>query len=246
MRNLKKQINETTTYVNLFGLLIFIFSLIINIPYLIIFKVDDQVIENRTRLLEPDLLKSTINPLKPIAIVYFLKDFFLLTGVCILNIIVVISLKKNLKSKKEKSESTSRTQTTVNIAPDSPNLIVSTPLVTVNKQFKRSFEKKEKNISYMILFLCLVFLVAHLPETVYRLKRKLRILFFTRVNYLDYYLVISNMISFVTSYFKILIYLYFSRTYYLQFKATFLRCRWFSSSEANNGSSVCQQSSFIN
>lgn len=256
--------------VNMVGVILLVVSVIINTPYLFIFRVDDAFINESSSstnnnsvtatttlslLLKPNML--IINEfvhLKSLAVVYFLKDFVFLVFVCMFNLLVTLSLRNNLKTHNNTDNNnktdlvvaenlintpTTTTPQAMSARNQLPNGSISNTNFSnqdltatsvnnrISKNFNAQYKQKEKKVSYMILFLCILFLIGHLPETLYRLKRKLNILFITNFNYLDHYLIISNMISFVSSYLKLFIYLGFSKMFSEQFKATFVRPLYF-------------------
>ena len=182
-------------------LIFLLISLLINIPYIFIFKIESsaQVNTNETIvILKPDI-EVMSNPiwLNSIAIVYFLKDSFSIFLICSFNLKISIGLRKRSFSlnKDENQNSNSLSSTS---------------------------RRKERKVSYMILLLCIFLFASNISEPFYRIKRKLNLLFFTKFNYLGYYLAISNIISFLCSYFKLFIYLIFSKTFLRQFKKSFL------------------------
>lgn len=192
-------------------------SILINIPYIFVFKT--EITSDNQVALNPDLNDENPTWLKLIALVYFLKDFVCLSIIFIFNFMLSYSLKRtNQRLSISKKES----------MPTSNGEHKSADELQVQAEMSRSFNRfyggKERQVAQMIVFLSALFLVGHLPETFYRINRKLSILLFSDVNYLNYYLIISNIISFVSSYFNLLIYLYFSRTFFEQFKKTFLSC----------------------
>jgi hypothetical protein len=247
--------------VNMVGVILLVVSVIINTPYLFIFRVDDAFITKSTNnssvtatttlslLLKPNMLIiNEFGHLKSLAVVYFLKDFVFLVFVCVFNLLVTLSLRNNLKTHNNNNNKTDLVvaENLINTPTTTPPQVARNQLpngsisntncsnqdltATVNrisKNFNAQYRQKEKKVSYMILFLCILFLIGHLPETLYRLKRKLNILFITNFNYLDHYLIISNMISFVSSYLNLFIYLGFSKMFSEQFKETFVRPFYF-------------------
>lgn len=209
-------------------------SLVINTPYIFIFKIENyplstSAIENSSSLdnnnfiLTPDLDAISDHPfwLKSIAVVYFLKDTCCLAFICVLNIMISLSLRNGSKSTHAEPVQSARAKTLSTVSFDNETQIDK----RMSKNFKLFYRRKERKVSHMILFLSILLLVGNLPETVYRMKRKLNMLFFTKFNYLAYYLIISNIISFVSAYFKLFIYLYFSKTFLEQFRQCFLKCR---------------------
>ena len=183
------------------SLIFLLISLLINIPYIFIFKIESsaQVNSNETMvILKPDI-EVISNPiwLNSIAIVYFLKDSFSIFLICSFNLKISMGLRK--RSYKAENQN-------------------------CNSLSSKS-RRKERKVSYMILLLCIFLFASNIPEPFYRIKRKLNLLFFTKFNYLGYYLAISNIISFLCSYFKLFIYLIFSKTFLRQFKMSFLRKR---------------------
>lgn len=194
-----------------------------------------------TNILAPDLKAISEHPywFKLLAVVYFLKDTCFLTLICALNAMISISLRNGTKPSSNQSTVTNKLMPNNNATDANNNryLTVSSKMGTtadlsyetesqidskLSQNFKLFYRRKERKVSHMILFLSILLLVGNLPETFYRIKRKLSILFFTSFDYLGYYLIISNIISFVSSYFKLFIYLHFSKTFLKQFKISFL------------------------
>lgn len=206
---------------DIFVLCLVILSFIINIPYLYLYKIE-KISHNESEnsnsslheslIVQPDMLKINNNcHLKPIAYLYFVKDFVLLTVVCILNIMVTISFRKN------------KFQTRFsNIGSNSQHLAAQETTHDSNKLKSKinQITCREKRISTMIMILCISFFIGHLPETVYKLKKKLSYTKIIRSN-LNFYLFLSNLISCMTSYLNFFIYLYYSPTFRRQFKKNF-------------------------
>lgn len=201
-----------------FIICLIILSFTINIPYLYLYKIENDSqykskyfngsFSDESIRVQPDMLKINNNSsLKPIAYLYFVKDFLFLTVVCILNLMVTMSFRRNKFqmeiSKLGQKNSSINQRTTKN-----DNKLKS----KINQ-----LTKKEKKMSTMIMILCLSFFIGHLPETIYKLKKKLSYTETTKLN-LDFYLFLSNIISSLTSYFNFFIYLYFSPTFRRQFK----------------------------
>lgn len=204
-----------------FILCLVILSFTINIPYLFIYKIEknyhykskylnESSLDEYLRV-QPDMLKINNNSnLKPIAYLYFVKDFLFLTIVCILNIMVTMSFRRNkfqieiTQLGQKKCSSSQRTANDANKLKSKINQLT----------------QKEKKMSTMIMMLCLSFFIGHLPETIYKLKKKLSYTETTKMD-LDFYLFLSNIISSLTSYFYFFIYLYFSPTFRRQFKKMF-------------------------
>lgn len=200
------------------GPLLMALSLAINTPYIFIYN----AIDHESNMLAPDLHVASSQPpvwLKLLAVAYFLKDFLGLVFVCGFNFMVLLALRAVRVN----------SSTSASSAAHSP--VSSTAEVNGNESrattrslgFGRLYERKENRVAQMVVFLSVLFLIGHLPETFYRIKRKLNILFFTshQINYLSYYLVVANCVSFVSAYANLFIYLYFSRTFKEQFKESF-------------------------
>ncbi|RNA33238.1 hypothetical protein BpHYR1_014241 [Brachionus plicatilis] len=207
-----------------FILFLLISSFSINIPYLYLYKIEksspaeDQHLNSslllEALLVQPDMLRINNNShLKPIAYLYFVKDFVLLTIVCILNIMVTMSFRRNKFQTGFIKFSQKNHSIDQRFTHDSNKL----------KSKINQLTSKEKKISTMIMILCISFFVGHLPETFYKLKKKLSYTKKTRMN-LDFYLFVSNIISCMTSYLNFLIYLYFSPTFRRQFKKNVYTC----------------------
>ena len=187
-------------------------SIVINTPYIFIFKlenVSETIIE-----LKPDLKTINEHPmwLKLIAIVYFLKDSSCLLFIVVLNLVISVYLKDGISSLKLGKNS---------MVSESLESHETETRILVNPT-RRIYIPKERKVFYMILTLSFLLLAGNLPEAIYRVKRTLNVLFFTKRNYLPHYLLVSNILSFVCFYFKLFVYLFFSKTFRKQFKRSFV------------------------
>lgn len=207
--SLGKRANRKNVYLK--SLIFLTVSIVINTPYIFIFKlenVSETIVE-----LKPDLKTISQHPmwLKSIAIAYFLKDSSCLLFIVVLNLVISVYLKDGISSLKlgkssmiSESLESHETETRILVNPT-----------------RRVYRPKERKVFYMILLLGILLLAGNLPEAIYRVKRTLNILFFTRRNYLPHYLLVSNILSFVCSYFKLFVYLLFSKTFLKQFERSF-------------------------
>lgn len=181
--------------------------------------------------------------LVPLAIVYFLKDFLLLIFIITLNILVTVSVKRKYKEMsrslrenndlKKSYQSCSLEVYELKPKPyeldlesqlihtsDEPNPIVNSHDRNLGSRL-RYYNNKERRVALMITCLSIVFLIGHLPETFYKLTKKLNIILNNSYMYLDYFLLIANFISFFSSFLNFFIYYNFSHMFKSQFRKLF-------------------------
>jgi len=197
-------------------------------------------------------LESKYKYFRPFVIAYFTKDFILLICVCIFNVLIMIAFKEkkaswstNINIRNRLNETNVADRSTAMFQQDGQLLDAETTphlseLVQLSQQTQSStptkanqknklLDSKEKSVSLMITFLCLIFLFAHLPETFLKLIRKLNI---ASLKHLVVYLeLLSNFVLSAASFFNFFIYYYFSRMFRQGFVEILFRTKKKSSSD---------------
>ena len=154
------------------------------------------------------------------AIVGISKDFVLLFLVFTINIMMTIAFRQRLRKKQyftncetlsntpnlKADEKQTINDENVNLNQILENHETTNAQVTVNKFVKSSKNTKlmnnyntERRVTLMILFLCLIFLLGHIPEMLYKLKSSLHNNYkLINFNYLPFFLIFANFMSFST------------------------------------------------
>ena len=227
-------------------------SILLNIPYLFIYEIDKtenvSILANNStktsyefRVELSDKFNSNMQ-VNMMAIVGISKDFVLLFLVFTINFMMTIAFRQRFKKRQNfmKRESVSHIPTFKNeekhmINEENANSVVTVEKhetnaqVMVNKFVKSSKNTKlmnnyntERRVTLMILFLCLIFLLGHIPEMLYKLKSSLHNNYkLINFNYLPFFLIFANFMSFSTRGLNFFVYFLFNLVFRKALKDVF-------------------------
>jgi hypothetical protein len=197
---------------------------------------NNALIEHQLSCVQLELnLESKYKYFRPFVIAYFTKDFILLICVCIFNFLIMIAFKEkkaswsntslNMRNRLNGANGTDKSTAIiqqegqlfeVETTPHLSELVQLSQLTKIKtNQKNKLLESKERSVSLMITSLCLIFLLAHLPETFLKLIRKLNI---SSLKYMVVYLeLLSNFVLSAASFFNFFVYYFFSRLFRQEF-----------------------------
>nr|QVK45824.1 G protein-coupled receptor [Proales similis] len=162
-------------------LFLLLVSLAYNIPYVRIYKMTNP--HNSA----PRNGSFLLDMAQPIAIIYFVKDSILLVFVCALNLLIMFQFKSRFSLGRQRS------------------LAGESHLLRFNSNLNgHRIRQRERSVSYMLTLLCLIFLLSHLPENMFKLNNRVEICVLNIFNKL--LALISNISISISSYLNFFVY----------------------------------------
>jgi hypothetical protein len=166
-------------------------------------------------------------------LIHFAKDAFFLVFIFTLNVLLALRLRHLYLDAPKAHEAARHQQNSMTVSVDS-NGESGSPRTDLVRGGAPAYEKLkkfhlqpngriksinvydiERRVTHMILFLCFIFLVGHIPEMFYKLKSGISS--FVNINYLPMFLLASNFMAYSTRGLNFFVYYFFN----IIFKETF-------------------------